>query len=391
MTRSTAQRVLAPSAPARTGANATDVALEEWERDGLDYSKDIEQLSAFADRWRNAAPIIAMRVDRRVVDLRSAIAFDENEWRNALRANTAEGYRAYLERVKGGSHEAEAAEQLYYRDEDYAWSVAVSYSTRAALQQFIVAWPQSAHASEARSQLRAGRGFFSRLQLPVLRTPPGHGWGLPLRRLVAIEWRRAGLGLAAGAATFGAIVLGWHHIGVPAVDVGLHSGDVDVVSERGSARSAPGEKNSAVDATGPAVVTPREIVATTVDDAQPAAVVARKVPVVAASPVAIRVVALLDAGEGSIVSDHRPGLKAILVSSPSYSVQALSSAGGEETSPEVVEEQADPVVEAKAPAPVPRAVANAGARRHARKTTTKGAAVVAETSDRWVEKFYRDY
>jgi len=391
MVRSIAQKVLAPSAGARIGGNATDIALEEWESEGLDYSKDIERLSAFADRWRKDAPIIAMRVDRRVVDLRSANAFDENEWRNALRVNTADGYRGYLDRVKGGNHEAEAAEQLYYRDEDYAWSVAISYSTRAALQQFIVAWPQSVHAGVARNQLRAGRGFFSRLQLPVLRTPPGHGWRSPLRRLAAIEWRRAGLGLAAGVATFGALVLGWHHFVVAMGDAGSPLGDGVLVSGRGPAISVAGDENSTVDATGPAVVASREIVATTVDEAQPAAVVARNVPLVAASPNAIKVVALLNAGAESVVSDGRPSSKAIFVSAPSHAVHALTSAGGVVSSLEVVEEETGDVVEAKAAPSVPRASPNAGRQRHSRRTTGKESAVVAETSDRWVEQFYRDY
>jgi hypothetical protein len=174
-------------------------------------------------------------------------------------------------------------------------------------------------------------------------------------------------------------------------DAGVSSGDGVVVSERRSASSVPGETSSLRDAISPAAAVQREVVATAVDDAQPAAVIARTVPVVTATPVAIKVVTLLNAGEGSVVSDSRPGSKAVFVSSPSYSVQALAWGGGADISAEIVEEHAGSVIEAKAPKPGPRALPNAGGQRHARRTTRKDTAVVAETSDRWVEKFYRDY
>ena len=134
-------------------ADRIEAALTEWHEQQLDHCTDAAKLSAFGDRWREDATLVALRADRRAEDLRSLRELDAAHWARAERADTAQGYRAYLEAQPVGQHRAVATERLFALDEQHAWTVAEGEAAPDALRRFLTAWPHSAHADDAKRLL----------------------------------------------------------------------------------------------------------------------------------------------------------------------------------------------------------------------------------------------
>lgn len=86
----------------------------------------------------------------------TSLAEDEDAWEQAVRTDTAAGFRAYLEAFPRGRHARSARDQLALMDED-AWEAARSAGDLAAFEDYLAAFPDGRYVVEARARAEVQR------------------------------------------------------------------------------------------------------------------------------------------------------------------------------------------------------------------------------------------
>jgi len=81
----------------------------------------------------------------------TSLAEDDDSWEQALRTDTAAGYRAYLEAFPGGRHAAAAREQLALFDRQ-RWNAVRDSENLADLEAYLEAFPDGRFVVEARAR-----------------------------------------------------------------------------------------------------------------------------------------------------------------------------------------------------------------------------------------------
>lgn len=117
--------------------------------------KDFEQFKAAA---RAAGVPVKKSIQDRIAE--KFVNSEEEDWKSALSVNTEEAYREYLDAYPEGDHRSEARDYIVSLQEtfqnnvsDEVWN-SLDKSSIVALQKFIDEYPQNAHLSEAARLLR---------------------------------------------------------------------------------------------------------------------------------------------------------------------------------------------------------------------------------------------
>jgi outer membrane protein assembly factor BamD (BamD/ComL family) len=119
----------------------------------------------FLDRFPNSRYAAEAREKQAAAVQREATAREDEAWRRAVQTDTAVGYQAYLTRYPNGRYVAEARQRLAVaqqreaqgREEEQAWQRARQTDTVAGYDTFLRQFPNGKHVAEARQRQAAAR------------------------------------------------------------------------------------------------------------------------------------------------------------------------------------------------------------------------------------------
>lgn len=139
-----------PSLVARRGKDAET----EWLPKLLAAAFVVLLLAALAWLLLGDPSPVPGEVPAPVVQAAPALAADADSWSQAVKADSAEAYRAYLDAFPQGINAADALEQLAFFDEE-AWKTAEKSHSLAAYRDYLDAFPDGRYQVEARARADA--------------------------------------------------------------------------------------------------------------------------------------------------------------------------------------------------------------------------------------------